>query len=163
MEKGHRRVIPPMDALFLALALLGPSSAAGQAPPEAACDEAVASPTQIGCFLKAAETASDARICTAAAEPGVRFNCLALYAERSGDPAACALIDADLGDRQALQDACIAGVAVAQGNLELCETAELGVLRDACMMTLITEHDLDRVLCERITEATLKSACRDGG
>jgi hypothetical protein len=29
------------------------------------------------------------------------------------------------------------------------------------MMTLITEHDLDRALCERITEATLKSACRD--
>jgi hypothetical protein len=162
MENGHSGIIPSMGAVFLALALLVPSAAAGQALPEAACDEAVASPAQIECFLKAAEAALDAGVCTAAAEPAVRFNCLALYAERSGDPAACALVDADLGDRQALQDACVAGVAVAQGNLELCETAELSVLRDACMMTLITEHDLDRALCERITDATLKSVCRDG-
>jgi hypothetical protein len=163
MKKGHNGSIPLMGALFLASALLGPSPATGQTPLEAACNDTGASPAQIERFLKAAEAATDAGICTAAAEPAVRFNCLALYAERSGDPAACALVDADLGDRQALQDACIAGVAVAQGNQELCETAELSVLRDACMMTLITEHDLDRALCERITEATLKSVCRDGG
>ena len=80
MKEGHRRIIPPMGALFLALALLGPSPAAGQASLEAACNEAGASPAQIECFLKAAEAALDAGICTAAAEPAVRFNCLALSA-----------------------------------------------------------------------------------
>jgi hypothetical protein len=161
MKEGHCRTIPSMGAVFLALALLGPSPGIGQTPPEAGCNTPATSPGQIKCFLKAAEEAKDAGICTAATEHAVRFNCLALYAEHSRDPGPCALIDAAAGDEQALQDACIAGVAVARGDLELCETAKLSVLRDACMMTLITEHDLDRTLCERITEPTLKSACRD--
>lgn len=136
---------------------------AGTATPgTAACNAPPLLAEQIACFRDAALAAGDPALCAAADDPVVRFQCLSLYAERRLDPAPCARIDAgaSAAERQALQQACVAGVAIAAGDPALCEEAGIAALRDSCLMMLVTERGADRALCARIENDLLREACR---
>jgi len=145
--------------VILAGALVsGPGLALAQAP---ACDQNQLAIKQIGCFLDAAESVGDPALCESADDATVRFHCLSLYAERSGDSAVCARIRGEAERTQALRGACIAGVAVARKAPEVCAEAPLPPLRDACYLMLVTQKNLDRTICERIDNADVRRACAE--
>jgi hypothetical protein len=127
--------------------------------PASRCNAQPMQPAQIRCFLEAAQAAGDPGLCASAGDAAVRFNCLSLYAERSLDPASCELIEIGDKETQALRDACVSGVAIAQRDPDLCEEARLPVMRDACYMNLVVQFAADPTLCGRIANKTLHDAC----
>lgn len=157
------RTGPLVRALATGLALLAATARPGEAePPAAACNDEGLPPAQIRCFLEAAQAAGDAGVCEGAEAAAVRFNCISLYAERSGEAAACGRIAAGDRETQALRDSCVAGVAVAGREPELCERAELPEVRDSCYAMLVIRSGADAALCERVANPALKSACAEG-
>lgn len=123
------------------------------------CRESGPLPNQIRCFLDAAESADDVGLCEGAYEFAVRFNCVSLYAEHSGDPAPCERIPIRNNRLLLMRDSCISGVAAATRTPQLCEQVQLDVVRDACFMTQVVEFNAAPELCERITKAAVKESC----
>lgn len=158
----ERRVGPIAGALALMLSVtVGPSSASAQSEdPASRCNAEAMQPAQIRCFIDAAEAAGDPGLCEAAEDEAVRFNCLSLYAERSGNAAPCARIEVTDTETQALRDACISGVAAANRDPALCKATILPVMRDACYMTLVVQFDADPALCGKVKNEKLLAACR---
>lgn len=148
-------------ATLAGLAVLWLAVAPLAAADRAACNAEPVITGQIACFRDAALAAGDAAICEAADDPVVRFQCLSLYAEGTLDAAPCARIDAgaNAAETRALQQACIAGVAVKAGDPALCEDAAIAELRDSCLMMLVTEAGADPALCDRIDNELLREAC----
>ncbi len=142
--------------LALALTLpAGPPSAAQDAP---ACDHDLL-PAQIRCHLDAATRAGSAETCLTAEDETVRFHCISLFAERSGTPQACRLIGSDDPEGAILQNACVAGVAVANRDPDICEEVDQADLADACFVQLVLEHGHDLSLCQRVQNPQLRDAC----
>lgn len=153
----------PCPATGLRVVLMGAAMlAAGPAwaaEPAASCNGKGLMPAQIRCFLAAAEAADDVGLCERADAKAVRFNCISLFAERSGRPAACQRIAVANRETQALRDACIAGVAGATGRPELCTRAKLSSVRDACYVQLVVRFGADPALCARIERAAMRKVC----
>lgn len=143
---------------FGLIALSSLAAAAQTSPAATDCNDAGIVTKQLSCFIDAAEDAGDPALCEAAGELAVRFNCLALYAERSADVAPCARI-AGGNETAALRGACVAGVALATRAPELCRGIGHATLRDTCLMTLVVQHEGDRALCAEIANAALRETC----
>lgn len=147
-----------LAGLLLVLSLMGAGAMAARYD---ACAREKFLPAQIKCYLDAAETAGDPGVCEQAEDAAVRFNCLGVFAERTGDPAVCKRIAAEDAESQALRGACIAGVAVANSDVSLCDETTHPSLRDSCILMLVTEKGIDPALCQRIANPALQSACAD--
>ena len=143
-------------SLALALTLpAGHHSAAQDAP---ACDHDLL-PAQIRCHLDAATEAGSAGPCIAAENETVRFQCISLFAERSGTPETCRLIGSDDPEGAILQNACVAGAAIANRDPAICEEVDQPGLADACFVQLVLERGGDISLCQRVQNPQLRDAC----
>ncbi len=127
--------------------------------PTAPCRESGPLPNQIRCFLEAAEAAGDVAICEGAYDFAVRFNCISLFAENSGDPGPCERIPIRNNRLLLMRDSCISGVAAATRRPELCGQVQLDFVRDGCFMTQVVEFNATPDLCERITRADVRDIC----
>ncbi len=114
---------------------------------------------QLRCLSEAAIAAGDAKLCLLSELPAVRFNCVSLYAEQARDPAICALIPTeDSTPPGVFQETCRAGLAIKLNDPELCAGLTTPNLADACYLQMV-EAGAGAALCERIENATIKSAC----
>ena len=142
--------------LVMAWGATGPVVAAE--PPEACLAEKFLT-KQLRCLSEAAIAAGDAKFCLLSDRPAVRFNCVSLYAEQARDPAICALIPADdSAPPGVLQETCRIGLAITLDDPELCADLTTPNLGDACFLQMV-EAGADAALCQRIENATIKSAC----
>ena len=142
--------------LALALTLASGQRIAAQDVPACGQDLLTA---QIRCHLDAANEAGSAEPCMAAENETVRFQCISLFAERSGTPEACRLISSDDPEGAILQNACIAGVAIATRDPAICEDVDQPDLADTCFTQLVLERGGDVSLCQRVQNPLLRDAC----
>ena len=142
--------------LALALTLAAAQHSSAQDAP--ACDQDLLT-AQIRCYLDAATQAGSAGPCTTAENETVRFQCISLFAERSGTPEACRLIRSDDPTGATLQNACVAGVAIATRDPAICEEVDQPGLADACFVQLVLERGGDISLCQRVQNPLLRDAC----
>ena len=154
-----RLVFPAALGLLTLTAVSATAQTAQGHAATAECRESGPLPTQIRCFLDAAQSAGDVGLCEGAYDFAVRFNCISLYAERSGDPVPCERIPIRNNRLLLMRDSCISGVATATRTPQLCEQVQIYVVRDACFMTQVVEFNAAPELCERITKAALKESC----
>jgi hypothetical protein len=127
--------------------------------PTAGCSEVKILPNQLRCFLDAAEAEGDVGLCEGAYDFAVRFNCVSLFAEHSGDPVSCERIPIRNNRLLAMRDACVSGVAVATRMPELCGQVQLDVMRDACFLIQVVEHKAAPEYCDRITRSKVRESC----
>lgn len=123
------------------------------------CAETDFLPHQIRCYLDAAETAGDVGLCEGAYDFAVRFNCVSLFAEHSGDPVSCERIPIRNNRLLLFRDSCVSGVAAATRAPQLCEQVQLEVIRDACFLTQVVEYDGAPDLCRHITRSAVRELC----
>lgn len=143
--------------LVLALTVpLGQRSAAQDAP---ACEDQELLAAQVRCYFDAAAQAGSAEPCMTADDATVRFHCISLFAERSGTPEACRRISSNDPDGAILLNACVAGVAVATGDPEICHQVRQAELADTCFAQLVLEHGGDVSLCQHVQNPDLRDAC----
>ena len=79
--------------------------------------------------------------------------------ENSGNAAVCERIPIRNNRLLLMRDSCTAGVAAATRAPQLCEQAQLAVVRDACFLTQVVEFDAAPELCEKISKAAVKEIC----
>jgi len=125
----------------------------------AECTESDILPNQIRCFLDAAEAEGDVGLCDGAYDFAVRFNCVSLFAEHSGDPISCERIPIRNNRLLLMRDSCVSGVAAATRMPKLCELVQLDVVRDACFLNQVVEYNATPDLCARITRAAVREGC----
>lgn len=127
--------------------------------PTAGCSEDGPLPNQVRCFLGAAEAEGDVGLCEGAYDFAVRFNCVSLFAEHSGDPVSCGRIPIRNNRMLVLRDSCISGVAVATRMPEMCEQVQLDAVRDVCFLTHVVELNATPDLCRHITRSAMREIC----
>lgn len=130
-----------------------------QRSPTAGCSESGIVTKQLRCFLDAAEANGDVGLCEGAYDFAMRFNCVSLFAEHSGDPVSCERIPIRNNRLLAMRDACVSGVAVATKMPELCAQVQLDVMRDACFLIQVVEHSAASTYCDRITRTAVRKSC----
>ena len=124
-----------------------------------ACLEMGIAINQLNCLNRLAEARGDVEVCLRAEAPGVRFQCVSLYAEHARDPAICAVIPAeDSVPEGVFQETCRVGLAITLNRPELCVGLATPNLGDACYLQMV-EAGADAALCARIENAVIKSAC----
>ena len=123
------------------------------------CSETDFLPNQIRCFLDAAEAEGNVGLCEGAYEFTVRFNCISLFAEHSGDPVSCERIPIRNNRLLLMRDSCVSGVAAATRMPKLCEQVQLDMVRDACFLTQVVELNATPELCEHITKTAVREIC----
>ena len=118
-------------------------------------------PRQVDCLTEIAIEMGDPALCLQSEELAVRWQCVAFYAENSGDAAQCEIIpDNELDPAGVAQDLCHMHLAVAWRAPAECENLATPNLGDSCLLKLV-ELGEDRMLCERIKNETLAAACRE--
>lgn len=110
------------------------------------------------CLVDIATDAGTTAACDVTGDPGVRFQCYAIFAERLGDPETCRRIPDQGEDFRDLRDACLADVAPVAERPELCEEVRESGLRDGCFLS-VYRVTADATLCDRIEDAGLRSLC----
>ncbi len=157
------RLIIPAASTLLGLITLSattaPAGAQQQHDPTARCSDAGPLPNQIRCFLEAAESENDVTRCEGAYDFAVRFNCISLFAEHSGDPGPCERIPIRNNRLLLMRDSCVSGVAAATRDPLLCDQIQLDVVRDACFLIQVVELDAAPELCERISKTAVRKIC----
>ena len=144
---------------LLAVVMTSTPANAQNHPRTAECGEADFLPNKIRCFLDAAEAQDDVSLCEGAYDFAVRFNCIALFAEHSGDPVSCARIPLRNNRLLVMRDSCISGVAAATRMPKLCEQVQLDVVRDACFLTQVVDLGAAPDLCRHITRSAIREIC----
>lgn len=144
---------------LLALLATGVAAAAQTHSDGRQCRESGSLPNQIRCFLDSAEAANDVTRCEGAYDFAVRFNCISLFAERSGDPGPCERIPIRNNRLLLMRDSCVSGVAAATRDPLLCDQIQLDVVRDACFLIQVVEFDAAPELCERISKKAVRESC----
>lgn len=156
-----KRSILPV-ALGLAIAtLIGASATAQNRAATASCSESGPPSAQVNCYLETAEAENDVGHCTNAYDFAVRFACVSQFAAHTGDAVACERIPIRNNRTLLFHDRCISGVATATRTAQLCEGIQLGVVRDACFLTQVVEHNGAPELCDRISKAVARRSCLD--
>lgn len=110
------------------------------------------------CLVDAAKRAGDVEVCQRAEHEGVRWQCVAIFAEYRRDASLCRTIPRGNQDYRELFDVCLSDVAEARGEPELCGEIGTDGLRDSCYLKLV-RAGASAVLCARIRDPGLKSAC----
>lgn len=110
------------------------------------------------CFADAAEAAENPDLCRAAADDGVKWQCLAIYAERKDLPALCHEIPAEDEEGQGLRDVCLSDIAAKRGAADLCAEIVTPGLRDSCYVKAMPENPAS-AYCGKIEDPGLKSLC----
>lgn len=110
-----------LKIVFL-VSLIAASHSAG-ARDEPLCSPDLFPPKRIKCYLDAALRNHNPAICLSADDP-VRFQCISIYAERTGEEKACELLAGTDPNPQTLRDTCVVGVAIAASDPEICGHAE---------------------------------------
>ena len=150
------RAFWPAAVPVLVACAAGPAAAAESVE---ACLETAIAINQLNCLSRLAEARGDVEVCLRAEAPGVRFQCVSLYAQRVRDPAICAVIPAeDSVPEGVFQETCRIGLAITLNRPELCVGLATPNLGDACYLQMV-EAGADAVLCARIENAIIKSAC----
>ena len=154
----NRLMYPAILGLITLIAVNTPVNAQGHSD-SGGCRESEPLPNRIRCFLEAAEAAGDVALCESAYDFAVRFNCVSLFAENSGDAAPCARIPIRNNRLLLMRDSCISGVAAATRSPQLCGQVQLDFVRDGCFLTQVVEFDAAPDLCERITRSDVRDIC----
>ena len=113
---------------------------------------------QLMCLVDLGEAERASAPCMAAANPGVRWQCVAIVAERIDDSGLCAEIPVDIPDGQELRDVCLSDIAEARASGALCADIATPGLKDSCYLGAV-RAGADATLCGEIADAALKSAC----
>ena len=153
-----RLIFPAVVGLAAMAAAISPVTAQNHAT-TAGCRDSAPLPNQIRCFLDAAEAVDDVALCEGAYDFAVRFNCISLFAEHSGNLLPCERIPIRNNRLLLMRDSCVSGVAAATRAPQLCEQVQLAVVRDGCFLTQVVEFNGAPELCERITRAAVKAGC----
>ena len=142
------------------LAFLSVSSGSLAAGPEVQACLAQAWPAeQIACLGGEAIASDDPEVCLEAELPGVRWPCVAIYADYVGDPSLCGILPASEDVPASVsQDLCRVQLAVTRRDPSLCEGLETPNLADGCFYQLV-ETGGDSALCERIANPEVKTVC----
>ncbi|MGH2446847.1 MAG: hypothetical protein ACRDGD_12540 [Candidatus Limnocylindria bacterium] len=170
----HRRLAATLAAIWLIATLSacgadggnaaseGPSTSdAGSPAPPAdarACSEPEGVIDRIVCQADAAVAADNLSVCDETDEDAVRYQCMAIFAERMGEPDACRGIPDTIDDGQELRDVCFADVAPVLMDAELCEEVVTPGLRDSCYLNVFNVTG-DESLCAEMDDPGLKSLC----
>jgi hypothetical protein len=160
-----RRLLFSMVMGLAAVTAASAAAIAQSAPsyvPTAECRESGPLNNQLRCFLDAAEAQNNIGLCDGAYDFAVRFNCIAKFAENSGDPVACERIPIRNNRLLLLRDSCTAGVAAANRAPELCEQVQLAVVRDTCFLIQVVEFDAASEFCDLITKTPIRESCLEG-
>ncbi len=144
---------------LLAVVMTGTPADAQNHARTAACGDSDFLPNQIRCFLDAAESEGDVSLCEVAYDFAVRFNCIALFAEHSGDPVSCGRIPLRNNRMLVFRDSCISGVAAATRTPKLCEQVQLEMVRNACFLTQVVDLGAAPDLCRHITKSAVRELC----
>ena len=116
-------------------------------------------PKQIACLAKAAISAGDPFLCLEADGPGVRWPCVALYADQANDPTICGILPESEGVPASVsRDLCHVQLAVTRQDPSLCAGLTTPNLGDGCYLQLV-ETGGDPALCERIANPDVRSVC----
>ena len=153
------RLIYPALLGLAAMAAASLAATAQNHSATAGCRNSESLPNQIRCFLDAAEAASDVALCEGAYDFAVRFNCISLFAEHSGNLLPCERIPIRNNRLLLMRDSCISGVAAATRTPQWCEQVQLNVVRDGCYLIQVVDLDAAPELCERITKAAVREIC----
>jgi len=148
-------------ALLIAIAAVftapGPDVAAD--PDLAGCRTDALPPKQIACLAKAAIATDDPYLCLAAEAPGVRWRCVALYADQADDPALCDIVpDSEGVPASVSRDLCQVQLAISWRDPALCTGLTTPNLGDGCYLELV-ETGGDPALCARIANPDVRSVC----
>jgi hypothetical protein len=151
--------------LWLALIILVWARAIEPKPPLAdeqglaACLAKALPPQQIACFAKAAIAAGDPSVCIEAEAPGVRWPCVALYADRADDPSHCGILPASAGVPASVsRELCQVQLAITRRDATLCDGLTTPNLGDGCYLQFV-ETGGERALCQRIANPDVRSVC----
>lgn len=141
-------------SLFLAWSPLTPA----QSGDTDACLDEDNAYNRLMCLVDLGETKDGSGPCMAAEDPGIRWQCVAIVAERIDRPGLCGEIPVDMEDGRELRDVCLSDIAEARADGALCADIETPGLRDSCYLKVV-RAGADAALCEEIGDAALKSAC----
>lgn len=113
---------------------------------------------RINCLVAAARARGEPSLCLTAEDP-VRFQCITLYAERTGNTSPCALLKGSGQQSRLLQDSCLAGVAIAAIDPGICSEVRTASVADSCYTQLVVKRGADASLCEKVGSPYLHKAC----
>lgn len=150
------RLLPILAACVLAVGQVATAASGG-----AGCEKRVVLTARLACFLTAAEAAGDPSICQNSDEGPVVFNCLAKYAEDTGDAMVCSRIP-DWVDPNVrlLRESCTIGVAVLKHDFGACARVAYRPSRDSCYFMMVKRAGAAPEMCGRIESDVLRRACR---
>lgn len=125
---------------------------------------------RVACYSDLAVRAGDPTLCFQAADPDVRWPCVAKYAVVAGDADTCRLLPgppggdtaADAtpgGDASVTVDLCLSTLALVYRRPELCRQLATAPMDDACLAKLVA-NGADPALCATVKSPGLKDVCR---
>jgi hypothetical protein len=155
----RRRPLRLACLIVAAAAAVAPGATRAAELVPAACQGEAMAPKQIACLAKAAIAAGDPELCLEAEAPGVRWPCVALFADRADDPALCEILPESEGVPASVsRDLCHVQLAISRRDPALCSGLTTPNLGDGCYLELV-ETGGDRSLCERIANPDVRSVC----
>jgi hypothetical protein len=113
---------------------------------------------QVACYADLAVGTGNLEACEQAGHEGVRYQCLAVFAERTEDPIPCRQIPETTEEHLELKDLCLSDVTKARMDPALCEEISVPGFRDGCFFG-VAQGIPDPNLCARITDEGLRNQC----
>ena len=113
---------------------------------------------KIICYVDLAKREESVEVCRLSDDSGVKYQCIAIYAEYAKDEGLCVEIPSDDGDMLGLRDVCYADVAKVKENALICEEVVTIGLKDGCYYKVSGETG-DKSLCEKIVDEGLRGGC----
>jgi len=155
-----RELRPILPATAFVAFLAAPQLAAAQNASAESCLSEAWPQRQISCLRDVAVDAADPKVCLRSEDPAVRWQCVALYAEQSGDASRCGILPQDDLDKPGVaSDLCRTHLAIAWHDPDQCNSMTTPRLADSCLLELVQLGE-DKQLCARIETEVLADACR---
>jgi hypothetical protein len=125
---------------------------------------------RIACYSDRAVLSGDPSVCLDAADPDVRWPCVAKYAVVAGNAATCRLLPGPRtdgaaagsprgGDEAVTVDLCLSTLALVYRQPELCRQIATDTMDEACLAKLVASG-ADPALCAEVTSPDLRQVCR---
>ena len=113
---------------------------------------------QLDCFVSLAIYNDDVKICDNTKHEGVKYQCYAMFAERTKNWNICKSIPNETNEHKDLRSVCISDVAEVVMNSTLCDNIETPGIKDSCYLKVFKKTK-DPNICEKIKGSGLKSLC----